>query len=392
MKVLHLLQSIDSREGGVANYAQTIAHELRQQGIDSVFVTLDTPGAAHLAEFPFETYACGPAGRAPLAPAIGAAVAQLAPGCDAAVVHGLWNPAAIGGYGALQAAGLPWVLFPHGMLDPYFRRIKPVKHVIKQGYWWLWQGRMLTGAARVLFTCEEEMNLAKGAFVGHQGYHGQPVAFCAGDLRLPEAEMAQGRAAWQARLPELEARDYFLFLSRIHPKKACDDLIRAFAKVAPAQPALDLVIAGPDQVGWQAELQALAQDLGIAARVHWPGMIEGAEKSAAFAGALAFTLPSHQENFGIVVAEALSVDVPVLISKQVNIWREIDRDGAGIACNDTVEDSTAMLERFLALPAAEQGAMRIAARRCYETRFSVAGAGAALADVLSQIQAPDRTP
>ncbi|MFW2541583.1 glycosyltransferase [Primorskyibacter sp. 2E107] len=388
MKVLHILYSIDPKEGGVANYAKVVAAQHRAMGIESVFVTLDDPQGAHLKDFPFEIRACGPArGSGPNPPGLAEAITDFAPGCTAAVVHGLWNSASIGGYPALKQAGLPWVLFPHGMLDPYFRRIKPVKHVIKQVYWWLWQGRMLSEASRVLFTCEDEQLLARNAFAGHQSYTGQPIAFCASSLALPPAEMKAGHAAWAAHLPRLQGRDYFLFLSRIHPKKACDTLIDAFATVAAEHPTLDLVIAGPDQVGWQTELQAQSRSLGIEERVHWPGMVSGAMKSAAFAEALAFTLPSHQENFGIVVAEALSVGTPTLISRQVNIWREIEQAAAGMACEDTPEDTAAMLRRFLSLPEAEKTAMRPAAKRCYAAHFSVEQAGAALRDILAEISA-----
>jgi glycosyltransferase involved in cell wall biosynthesis len=113
-------------------------------------------------------------------------------------------------------------------------------------------------------------------------------------------------------------------------------------------------------------------------------MVKGAAKEAAYAGARAFTLPSHQENFGLVVAEAMSVGTPVLISTKVNIWREITAAGAGMAAPDTTIDTSAMLSNFLSLPEAKMAAMRQAARPCYDAHFSVERASEDLLAVLKE--------
>ncbi|WP_164738270.1 glycosyltransferase [Frigidibacter oleivorans] len=248
-------------------------------------------------------------------------------------------------------------------MDPYFRSERPVKHAAKQAFWLLWQGRMLSNAHAVLFTCKEEKRLARGTFFGHADYRERVVAFCAADQAT---SAAPGLDAFRAAHPVLQDRDYLLFVGRIHPKKAYDQLITVFATVADLDPGIDLVIAGPDQTGWVPALKAQAETLGIGNRVHWPGMIGGDVKQAACANARAFVLPSHQENFGIVVAEALSAGTPVLISNKVNIWREIESDGAGLVAPDTVEDTSDMLRRFLTMPAEAAPDMRLAARRCYD--------------------------
>ena len=136
-------------------------------------------------------------------------------------------------------------------------------------------------------------------------------------------------------------RSYLLFLSRIHPKKGCDLLLQAFAKIAPAHPKLHLIMAGPDAVGMRKHLQTIVDQAGLTDRVHWPGMLKGDAKWGAFAVSEAFVLPSHQENFGIAVAEALACGRPVLISDQVNIAPEIEADGCGIVEPDTLEGTSA---------------------------------------------------
>jgi len=383
MRILHLIATVDPAHGGPIEYARIMAETHRAMGHKSVFVTLDRINAKYLSNFPFDLHACGPA-EGPIGTnlAYDKTLRRLARSSDVAIVHGLWNGASIGGYRAMRDAGLPWLLFPHGMLDPYLARIKPLKHWAKVIYWLLFQGRMLSAAHRVLFTCQEELDLARKSFPTHQNYARRVIAFCAADQQLTDPQMADGKARFESRLPALEGRRYFLFLSRIHPKKACDNLIAAYAALANSsrypEAIPDLVIAGPDSVGWKEQLKVQAKQLGVDARVHWPGQIRDSEKAAAYANAEAFVLPSHQENFGLVVAEALSLGRPVLISNKVNIWNEIIEAGAGLAETDTLEATVRLLERFMALNSAQRTRMQAAARALYEERFSVSAAAGEL--------------
>lgn len=395
MRILHLIASVNPKGGGPIEYARTMSEAHKCNGHASRFVTLDAAGAPWVKAFEFPVLAAGPNRRGINAiRRFHAAVAEAVKDADVAVIHGLWNVATFAGLSALKAQNIPWVTFSHGMLDPYFRDLDPVKHWLKQAVWLGAQGRALSGAYRVLFTCDEEQRLAKKAFWGHQNYRSKVVAFCATDLSSPPENPDVNFKAFQAQVPALGERRYLLFLSRIHPKKACDNLIKAFASIAEDHDDVDLVFAGPDQTGWQKELEHLAQSCGVGARVHWAGMTSGAIKAAAFSNALAFTLPSHQENFGIVVAEALSTRTPVLISKKVNIWKEIVQDHAGLACDDTVESTSQMLRDFMDLSDEERTEIRSATRPCYEKRFSVDAAARDLEVTLSNAiaAAPEATP
>jgi len=178
-------------------------------------------------------------------------------------------------------------------------------------------------------------------------------------------------AAFFAKVPEARSRRLILFLGRIHQKKGVDLLLQAFARHASEFPDFDLVIAGPDQVGLQAQLTNLAAELGIAARVHWPGMLSGDAKWGAFRSAEFFALPSHQENFGIVVAEAMALSRPVLITDKVNIWREIEADEAGLVVNDDVEAIAAGLRRMCSLSAPQRDAIGRKARQCFLDRYDL---------------------
>jgi glycosyltransferase involved in cell wall biosynthesis len=254
------------------------------------------------------------------------------------------------------------------MMDPWFREHYPLKHLAKQVYWFLAEGRVLRDAQAVLFTCEEEKHRAHGAFRGHQ-YKERITLLGTAD---PKGDPANQKEAFASACPILRNRRFLLFLSRIHPKKGCDLILESFASLLPDLPEnLDLVIAGPDQVGWLSELQSLASRLGIGNRVHWPGMLKDDVKWGAFRSAWAMILPSHQENFGFVVAESMACSTPVLISDKVNIWREIKRARAGLVAPDTLEGTRNLIQRFNKLSLEEREQMGRDARAGFLEYFDV---------------------
>jgi glycosyltransferase involved in cell wall biosynthesis len=142
-------------------------------------------------------------------------------------------------------------------------------------------------------------------------------------------------------------------------------------------------MAGPDQMGWVAELKALAQRLGITDRVTWPGMLKGEGKWGAFYSAEVFALPSHQENFGIAVAEALGCGLPVLISDKVNIWREVLSSNAGFVAPDNELGTLQLLSQWLSLAPERRVEMRANALRLFDAKFTVDAMAQELLDVVA---------
>jgi len=285
-------------------------------------VSLDPPHAAWVATARAPTRGVGPDGalyrlarawipwlRYGYAPRLVGWLRQNSHLYDAIIVNGLWNYASFGAWRALHGGSTPYFVFTHGMLDPWFNRAYPIKTFFKRIFWRLFERRVLSDATGVLFTCEEERRLARQSFRPYRarefvvGYGARDVS---GD---PEAQCA----AFFAQAPGVRGRRFILFLSRIHQKKGVDLLVAAFARLAAARPEVDLVIAGPDQSGLRRKLTATAERLGVADRLHWPGMLTGDAKWGAFRAAEFFVLPSHQENFGIVVAEAMALGKPLQI-------------------------------------------------------------------------------
>ncbi|ATC23456.1 glycosyltransferase [Caulobacter vibrioides] len=383
LKVLHVIATADPASGGPIE-GIIRQSETSRSICERELVTVDQPSAPFIASFGLKIHPLGPedngfASRGLLrrygySPRLIPWLRRNAHRYDAVIVNGLWNFTAFGASMTLPWGKTPYFVFTHGMMDPWFRKTYPLKHLAKILFWLLVEGRLLAGARKVFFTSEEECRLARGQFPLWR-YNEEVVGY--GTAAPPTDSPAQ-RQAFRTLVPAVGERPYLLFLSRIHRKKGCDLLIDAFAKVAALQPDLQLVIAGPDQEGLVSVLQARAKALGITDRIHWPGMLKGDAKWGAYRGAEAFVLPSHQENFGIVVAEAMACGAPVLITNKVNIWREIQASGAGLVENDDAEGAEALLRGWMVMDARHRMAMREAAFQAFKSHFDVANVAPAL--------------
>jgi glycosyltransferase involved in cell wall biosynthesis len=382
MKILHVTHSMNPAQGGLTAYLGAIVPALAALGHDSEIVCLDSPKSDFIATTTVPTHALGPAllgygYSSRLADWLRAACPRF----DAVIVHGLWQYPGLAVRRALAGrAGPRYFVFAHGMLDPWFKRRFPLKHFKKWLYWRLAEHAVLRDAAAVVFTCEEERRLARQSFAG--GYPESVVRF--GTAAPPDEAEAQ-KAAFFHRHPGLREKPFWLFLGRIHPKKGLALLLNAYAALSATgdAPLPHLVIAGPcADAAYLDELQACAKKHGLADRIVWSGMINGAEKWGALRAADAFVLPSHQENFGIAVVEALACGTPVLISHQVNIWREIVADGAGLAGPDTSAGTLHGLSAWQSLDEDQRGAMRAAAVRTFATRYEIGAVAKSLLTVL----------
>lgn len=399
MKVLHVIPTLDPRSGGPAEGLRLLGSELQKlSGFSVEVATLDSPQAPWLTNFPIETHAIGPAyGNYRYCPRLVRWLREHAANYDAVSIHGLWQHTGFGTWMALRKTGMPYVIFPHGMLDPWFKRQYPLKHYKKWLYWPWADYQVLRDARAVCFTCDEERLLARKSFwlyCCREEVVGYGVRRPAGD---PEGQ----KRAFAERCPELRGHRILLYLGRLHEKKAPDLLIEGFRQIITGglRPTDDgrplaLVMAGPaSSPEYRHRLETLAGDLlhqpgtpgGLGPMITFPGMLEGELKWGACHSADALILPSHQENFGIAVVEALACGTPVLISNKVNIWREIAR-GGGLVEDDTVDGVVRLLTRWLTLSLDARTEMRKTATRCFETHFEIGHAARRLAGILD----PDR--
>jgi glycosyltransferase involved in cell wall biosynthesis len=380
MKILRIIRSVNPEGGGPIEGLMQISQYMQNLGHSVEILSLDAAEAKYVKSCPFRVYAMGP-GKG-----IYGYHKNFIPwltlhshNYDVFIINGIWQYHSFAAHYVLKKQHKPYFVYTHGMLDPWFKQQYPLKHLKKWLYWPWGEFPVLRDAKKVLFTCEVEKVLARQSFwlyrcneqvvnygtAGHQG----------------DAELQ--KQLFLTSYPQLKAKKFLLFLSRIHPKKGVDMLITAFAKLSIEYPELQLVIAGPDQLGWKKELEQLAKACKITHRITWTGMLSGDLKWGAYLSADAFILPSHQENFGIVVAEALSCSLPVLISNKVNIWQEIQASKAGLIAENTFEGCINLINEWQIMQPLNTVEMRHNAKVCFMQHFEIERATRSLLNVLA---------
>jgi glycosyltransferase involved in cell wall biosynthesis len=380
MRILRIVRSVEDVGGGPINWVLNSSKLLSGMGHTVEVVTLDAPGKICYEDFPFKIYAMGQAfGKYGYAPKYVSWLKKHASDYDVILIHGLWQYSGFGAWLALRNTGMPYYVQTHGMLAPWFKKNFPLKHIKKMLYWLLAEHRVLRDAKSVFFTSEEERVSARNQFWPYR-FRQKVINY---GTSLPPQDKANKKNVFLNKFPELRDKELILFLGRIHPKKGCDILIEAFCHAAINRRALHLVMAGPDEIGWRNKLEKMTAKAGMSERVTWTGMLSGDLKWGAFYAADAFILPSHHENFGIAVAEALACGSAVLISDKVNTWKEIESDGAGIVAPDDKAGTEKLLDKWICLSDNEKAAMRDSAKRCFLQRFEIDKATQGLIDIFN---------
>ncbi len=298
---------------------------------------------------------------------------------DVVIIDSLWQFHVAGSY-VLHLLKIPYCIFTHGMLDPYFNK-KKFKYIKKLPFWFLIERHAIAMASATIFTCQEESLLAATSFPCYRSHSSIATLGVEGNARSKEYLAC----AFLSEFPKLKRKRFAVFLSRINEKKGIDLLIEALGGVDELPDDFNLVIAGPDRENLQKKLMERCRVLGISERIHWVGMLHGDVKWGAYHAAEFFILPSHQENFGIVVAEALSTATPVLITNKVNIWREIDEVNAGLVEDDTIDGVKCLLKQWFRLSEIDIVNMNQNAMKCYQENFSVGSAVADLESILISV-------
>jgi glycosyltransferase involved in cell wall biosynthesis len=402
MKLLHITASMNPALGGVCQAVKTIVKGFTDYpDVQNHIVSFDAPDASFISQNYDHGIALG-AGRGPwfynsnYTPWLLKNLTNY----NVVILHGLWN---YQGYGLIKilkqlkkqnaSFTTKFFIMPHGMLDPYFqkaagRKLKAVRNWV---YWKLIEQKVVNQADGLLFTCEAELQLARGTF---NPYLPKKELVVGLGVEEPPVYQQSMREAFLEKCLGLDEQPYLLFISRIHEKKGVDLLVKAYfntkqldnietkspeketdAVFTNKKLALsNLVVAGPGlETPYGQKIKAITAEHKpeINDEVFFPEMLSGQAKWGAFYGCEAFVLPSHQENFGIAVVEALACGKPVLISNQVNIWTEIAAENAGIVADDTAEGTEKLLASWQKLSHEQKIEMGRNARKCYEKYFAV---------------------
>lgn len=357
---------MNPKHGGPCQGIRNSIPALQYLGADNEVVCLDEPNEEFIKKDNFVIHALGASkGGWAYNKDLKFWLAQNFEKYDVLIVHGIWS---YHSYAAVKSIiknrkdkKIPKLfVMPHGMLDPWFQRDKSrkLKALRNELYWRLIEKKVVNCADGLLFTCEQEMLLARETFKGYKPKQELNIGY---GIQPPPTYTSEMRPALN--------KPYLLFLSRLHPKKGVDLLIDAYKKLESTQENIpDLVFAGPKEDSYAHQMMLLAKP---SKRIHFVGMLQGNAKWGALYGCAGFILPSHQENFGIAVVEAMACSKPVLISNQVNIWREIANGKGGHVESDTLDGVYDLLNKFLQKSNEEQLNMGAKAKETYQKHFAI---------------------
>jgi glycosyltransferase involved in cell wall biosynthesis len=356
MKVLHVIPGVAPRYGGPSQAVLEMCRALGDAGAEVLLATTDADGPGELTvELGRETNYKGVPTiffrrqwseafkySQPLARWLAACAGKF----DVIQIHALFSHSSLAAARAGRFHGVPYVLHPIGSLAPWSLRYKRLR---KEIFWRLGVKRMIDGAAAIHYTTRQEKELAEQTIGPGRG-----VVIPLGlDLATTDGPLPP---------PPWGAGPYVLVLSRLHPVKGLEPLLAAFLSLPPEFAGWKLVLAGAGEPDYVASLRRLVAEKQGGARVVFAGWLEGDEKEAALRGAELLALTSHQENFGLCVAEAWARGVPTLVSEHVGLALEIAERDVGWVSKLQVEDLIAKLRSALHDEAARK-AKGIAARQ-----------------------------
>lgn len=325
LSCLHFVHEIRRELGGVVAAALDVCQAMANRGHRVTIVTCNAADAPNSSGDGLQIVEVRPArfqssaiGRKGLQ-----LIEELASSTDVAHLHTPWYFGNVQLARRFNRAQLPYVLSVHGMLDHYSMEQKALK---KQVYLKCFGQRLLEDAATVHFTAEEERSQAL-----HYASLRRPscVLPCMVDLHaidsLPGVELAR-----QA-FPFIRSSAFkILFLSRLHPKKGVDILIKAVCALKQKSIDFQLLLAGPGENDYVDSLKNLVRQLNLERDVAFLGMVQGATKASLYQLADVFVLPTRQENFGLVLVEAMACGAVVITTRGTDIWQEIQQGGARI--------------------------------------------------------------
>ena len=327
MKAAHLYPFLGRDKGGIAACLPPMLTALENEGVACQLFAQQFGGDGDLAALNLENTAFA-IRRAPtrdrsgfgLSPQLSSMVWRS----DADLIHshGLWMWSDRVASLAARGLGVPHVISPHGMLEPWAMANSARK---KQLMWRLFQGRALREARCLHALCEAERVSMRVLGLTN------PIAVVPNGVNVTEFDDLPAKTEWEAAFPIAKNRHVLLFMARLHPKKGLVPLLGAWQKLARQFPDWILAIAGPDEAGHRAELEAIVAAQKLENSVIFAGMLDGEKKRAALRRADAFVLPSFSEGFSIAILEAMCCALPVLLTPECHFPDAVLK-GAAIEC------------------------------------------------------------
>jgi len=285
-----------------------------------------------------EIYATKWPTRFAFAPDLGRALATEISSFDIVHVHSVYVYTSVLAARLARSRRIPYIVRPHGSFMPHLRR----RSRLAKSVFHRFVGRPIWDAASAIhYTSERERDEAADIRIE------APAMVIPLGVDISQFAELPARGSFRAAFPSVGTGPLIVYLGRLAPRKGIDLLIRAFAEIAPATPESHLVVAGPDEFGYENVLKQELERLGLRGRVSMPGLVTGQTKASLLADADIWVLPSLGENFGIAVVEALAAGCPVLISSKVDVLQELGDRRAVEVCEPEVASIRTALDQLL---------------------------------------------
>lgn len=368
LKILQIIPSINPVLGGVSQAVLNMAEGLKD-ACNNTILTLDNPNEEYVKKQTHNIIALGKGKTAwSYHPNINPWLIKHIHEFDAVIVHGLWQYQSYAVYKSIIKTKFKGKLFvmPHGMLSAYFENFKRrgFKVIRNKVIWYLSDRKIINSCHSVLYTCEQEMLLAKSVFKSYN-----PKSCTVVSLGVPHKK---SKAVKNSLLQQLllTEKSTVLFLGRLHPIKGIHHLVSAFKRFnnSKYRSNIQLIIAGPVNSNYG---EALVESISSSENIHYVGMLNNDDKWFALNNCNVLAAPSHYESFGVSIVEALACKKPVLISDQVNIWKEIEAGGGGIIAPDTTDGTYRALEKWLEMTDEAKHEMALNAKEVYLKNFTI---------------------
>jgi glycosyltransferase involved in cell wall biosynthesis len=357
MKILHVVPWLTLRAGGTSVVVVGLARALQALGVDVSIYTTDMAVPAQsdrlsrgvvLGDFPagsgdidIEIFPVNHPYRLVFSPQMHRALNASVEDFDVVHIHSLFLYPQFAAWFTASRNGIPYVVSPHGALDPFLRKKGRLRKRLVDV---IWQRRMLDGADAFHLTTDEERALvADLGIVSSQCVI--PIGIETGAFQnLPSDER------FRSQMLDGVTGPVILHHGRISEKKGLDILVESFESIVSVHPSARLVLVGPDDEGLADRLRLQANGLGIGHAVRFTGPLSGEALREALAAADVWALPSHTENFGLALVEAMAAGRPVVTSPHVNIAAAAEQGGAAIVVDNTPEEVAVAILHLLANP------------------------------------------
>ncbi len=335
MKILHSIDMLDFRNGGPVRAVIDLSEALAAKGHDLTVMVRrgpDTPDSWKQPGSPVRAVELGQ-------PQIAGAwfrgrsvntIRSLITAADIVHIHGIWTPQSAQVARHARDIGKPYVVSCRGMLDDWCmeqRRLKKLVYLRLAG-----GSAMLNNARLVHCTADGELRQSAKWFPGSTGLVIPNLLNLKPYITMPGVERAK------ARFPQLSRPEpTLLYLSRLHYKKGVEHLIDAARILRDRGRPHQVLIAGTGDEAYEATLRRHVQATGMDGLVSFLGMVVGDDKVSLYQASDLFVLPTSQENFGFVLYEALAAGCPLVTTRGVDTWPELEQAGAAITEQDAAQ-------------------------------------------------------